>query len=289
MFSFSRELCGCGIQWLLCGWWLLWFTSWLSVWCPLPRDWRLLLWHRHNMSQYVYSQISFSNNNSKGSHRAIDHTHRSLSLLSVSLVMFCFFHQQPSSYRWNRWVESVVLRINHECLNSAEEQYSLFVANGEYIHEIVFEGGETTTFSGDVFDSATGLDFLYKYVLILHYLFNWSHRSSSVGFWSDTTQDKIYCATLNGTDVEELINSSILAVGKYCTFVQLHKCLILHLNRWSCCWLDIKQAVLDWCCVGKDWSAGSGDLLPCRDPPHWSKHSPQSHCYRPRFKVHTDT
>ena len=42
------------------------------------------------------------------------------------------------------------------------------MANGEYIHEIVFEGGETTTFSGDVFDSATGLDFLYKYVLILY-------------------------------------------------------------------------------------------------------------------------
>lgn len=38
--------------------------------------------------------------------------------------------------------------------------------------------------------------------------------SSSVMFWSDTESDKLYRANLNGSNVEELINSRILAVGE---------------------------------------------------------------------------
>ena len=89
------------------------------------------------------------------------------------------------------------------------------MANREYIHEIYFEGGEATSFSGDTIEAATGLDFLYRYknYIIARVKMVYLLRSS-LGFWSDTSQDKIYRATLNGTDVEELINSSILAVGE---------------------------------------------------------------------------
>lgn len=34
-------------------------------------------------------------------------------------------------------------------------------------------------------------------------------------FWSDVESDKIYRANLNGSEVEELVNSSVLVVGMF--------------------------------------------------------------------------
>jgi len=38
-------------------------------------------------------------------------------------------------------------------------------------------------------------------------------------FWSDVESDKIYRANLNGSGVEELVNSSILVVGMFLAVV----------------------------------------------------------------------
>ena len=52
------------------------------------------------------------------------------------------------------------LLIQHDCL--AVEEYDIIVANGQHIHQIHFEGNDITTFTSNLFETVSGIDFLYK-------------------------------------------------------------------------------------------------------------------------------
>ena len=42
------------------------------------------------------------------------------------------------------------------------EEYNIIVANGQQIHQIHFEGSDATTFTSNLLETVSGVDFLYK-------------------------------------------------------------------------------------------------------------------------------
>lgn len=47
----------------------------------------------------------------------------------------------------------------------------MLVANGQYIHQVFFEGDDATTLSNDLFETISGIDFIYKYDESTHLLY----------------------------------------------------------------------------------------------------------------------